>query len=111
MKNRYHYVNVVENARLNFSVSPYCTLLFSRKEVAFEVALPAVLYNGTVGYMFEDISIEILPMPLWTFTCFLKNSHKTTQTRCKVCSNLLCKCGRKRKIKFFSQSLLHPVVF
>ena len=32
LKNRYHYAKVVENARINFSISPYCTLLFSRKE-------------------------------------------------------------------------------
>ena len=36
----------------------------------------------------DDISIEILPIPRWTFTCFSKNGHKSTQTRCKVCSNL-----------------------
>ena len=89
MKNRYHYAKVVENARINFSTSPYCTLLFSRKEnfKFFEVALPAVLCNGAVDCMCEDISIEILRIPLWTFTCFLKNDHKNTQIRWKVCSN------------------------
>ena len=51
MKNRYHYAKVVKNARINFSNSPYCTLLFSRKEnfKFFEVALPAVPCNGAVG--------------------------------------------------------------
>ena len=51
LKNRYHYAKVVENARTNFSVSPYCTLLFSRKEnfKLFEVALPAFLCNGAIG--------------------------------------------------------------
>ena len=41
MKNRYHYANVVENAIIIFSITPYCTLLFSRKEnfKLFEVAL------------------------------------------------------------------------
>ena len=53
VKNRYHYAKVVENARINFSISPYCTLLFSRKEnfKFFEVALPAVLCNDAVGYI------------------------------------------------------------
>ena len=51
VKNRYHYAKVLENARVNFSISPYCTLLFSRKEnfKFFEVALPAGLCNGAVG--------------------------------------------------------------
>ena len=38
--------------------------------------------------MREDISSNILPISHWAFTCFLKNGHKSTQTRCKVCSNL-----------------------
>ena len=54
MKNRYRkniYAKVVENARINFSVSPYRTLLFSRKENLkfFEVALAVVLCNDVVG--------------------------------------------------------------
>ena len=79
----------VEDARINFSISPYCTLLFSRKGnfKFFEVALPAVLCNGAVDWMCEDISIQILPTLLWTFTYFSKKGHKSTQTRCKVCSN------------------------
>ena len=50
LKNRYHYAKVVENARINFSISPYCTLLFSRKEnfKFLEVALSAVLCNSPV---------------------------------------------------------------
>ena len=38
--------------------------------------------------MWEDISIKILPIPHWTFTCYLKNVYKSTQARCKVRSNL-----------------------
>ena len=53
LKNRYHYAKVVENAKINFSFSSYCTLLFSRKEnfKFFEVALPAVLCNDAPGYI------------------------------------------------------------
>ena len=54
MKNRYRkniYAKVVENTRINFSVSPYRTLWFSRKENLkfFEVALAVVLCNDVVG--------------------------------------------------------------
>ena len=80
LKNRYHYAKVVENARINFSTSLYCTLLFSRKETVkfFEVALSAVLCNGPGGCIMNvwDISIEILPIPHGTFTCLSKTSIK-----------------------------------
>ena len=70
MKNRYHYAKFVKNARVNFSISAYCTL-FSTKEnfKFFEVALSAVLFNGALAalQMYEDI---------WTFTCFLKTAIK-----------------------------------
>ena len=48
MKNRYHYAKVVENARINFSINLYYTLLFSRQEIFkfFEAALPALLCDG-----------------------------------------------------------------
>ena len=62
MKNRYHYAKVVENARMKFSISPYCILLFSRKKnfKFLEVALSAILCNDAVGCIMnvEDISIE-----------------------------------------------------
>ena len=92
LKNRYHYAKVVENTRLNFSISPYCTLLFSRKEnfKFFEVALSAVLCNGPVGcimnvwgYQHWNTANTILDIYL-----LFENGHKSTQTRCKVCSNL-----------------------
>ena len=45
------YAKVVENAKINFSVSPHRTLMFSRKENLnfFEVALAVVLCNKVVG--------------------------------------------------------------
>ena len=45
LKNLYHYAKVAEN-----TVSPYCTLLFCRKENFnfFEVALPRFFYNDAV---------------------------------------------------------------
>ena len=52
--NRYRkntYAKVIENARINFPVSPYRALWFSRKEKLkfFEVALAVVLYIAVVG--------------------------------------------------------------
>ena len=54
LKNRYRkniYAKVVENARINFLVSPYRTPWFSRKENIkfFEAALVVVLCNDVVG--------------------------------------------------------------
>ena len=51
LRNCYHYAKVVENARVNFSISPYCTLPFSRKENfnLFELALATVLCSSVVG--------------------------------------------------------------
>ena len=92
LKNRYHYAKVVENARINFSISPYCTLLFSRKEnfKFFEVALSAVLCHGAVGclvnmwgYQHWNTVITILEIYL-----LFENGHRSTQTGWRVCSNL-----------------------
>ena len=70
--------------KIKFSVSPYCTRLFSRKEnfKFLEVALSAVLCNGAVGWIYEDINTTL------DIYWLLKNGHKNTQTSCKVCSNL-----------------------
>ena len=45
------YAKVVENARIDFSVSPYRTLWLSRKEnlIFFEVALAVVLCNDVLA--------------------------------------------------------------
>ena len=70
-------------------IAPYCfleqrTSNFSKQpcQLFFAMARMAALW------ICEDISIGILSLPHWTFTCFLGNSHKSTQARCKVCSNL-----------------------
>ena len=92
VKNRYHYGKVVENARIIFSVSPYSTLLFSRKEnfKFFEVVLPAVLCNGQVGYIMNVWGYQHWNTANTTLDIYLlfENDHKSTQTRCKVCSDL-----------------------
>ena len=44
LKNRYIMQKVVKYARINFSISPYCTLLFPiKKKFFFAVALPDLL--------------------------------------------------------------------
>ena len=58
LKNRYHYAKVVENARINFSINPYCTLLFSRKEnfKFLKAAFSAVLWPGWLRHECVRIS-------------------------------------------------------
>ena len=73
-------LTLCKGSRINFPISPYCTLLFSRKEnfkfwkllyqLFFAMARLATLW------MCDDISIEILPIPHWTFTHFSKTAIK-----------------------------------
>ena len=51
---------------------------------------PAIFWKKELAalWMCEAIGIETLPIPQWTFTCFLKSGYKNTQTRCKVFWNL-----------------------
>ena len=89
LKNRYHYAKVVENARINFSISPYCTLLFSRKEnfKFLEVALSAVLCNGAVDCIMNVWGYQHW-IPRWTFTSSSKTAIKALKQGVKICSNL-----------------------
>ena len=87
------YGKVVENVRIKFFVSPYRILLICRKEylkylLNYLWQLPLAMALLPALWICEEISIEILPIPQWTFTYFLKRSYKNTQTRRKVCSNL-----------------------
>ena len=77
LKNCYHYAKVVENARINFSISPYCILLFSRKEnfKFLGVALSAVLCNDAFGCIINVWGYQHW-IPHWTFTSFLKTAIK-----------------------------------
>ena len=93
LKNRYHYAKVVENSRINFSISPYCTLLLSRKEnfKFFEVAFLVVLcFNGAFGFIINVWGYQHLNTANTTLDIYLlfKNCHQGSQARCKVCSNL-----------------------
>ena len=61
-KSRYHFAKVVENARINFSISPYCTPFFSRKEnfKFFEVALSAVFLQWRSWLHYQCVRISTL---------------------------------------------------
>ena len=76
----------------NFSISLYCTLLFSRKQnfQFFEVALSTVLCNGPVGCIMNVWGYQHRNTANTTLNIFLlfENGHEITQTRCKVCLNL-----------------------
>ena len=64
---------MVENAKINFSVSPYRTLLFSRKEnlKLFEVALAVVICNRVIGSIVNMWGYRHWNTANWAFTCFL----------------------------------------
>ena len=97
LKNHYHYAKVVENARINFWISLHCTLLFSKKEnFKFFIALSAALCNGAVGYIMNVWRYQHWNTANTTLDINLlfENSHKSTQTWCRVCSNLT-KCTTK----------------
>ena len=89
LQNRYYFAKMVE---INFSISPYCTLLFSRKEnfKSFELTLSAVLRNGAVSCIMNVWGYQHWNTANATLDIYLlfQNGHKSTQTRCKVCSNL-----------------------
>ena len=78
---------MVEKKIINFSVSPYYTLLFSRKEnIKFsEVALVAVHCNRLIWCfaLREDLSLEILPALQRIFTCLWKSAIKTLKQNAK----------------------------
>ena len=84
LKNRYHYAKMVENGRINFSISPYWTLLFSRKEnfKFLEVALSAVLCNGAVGCIMNVWGYQYW-IPHWKFPCFSKTAIKALKQGAK----------------------------
>ena len=118
LKNRYYYAKVVENATINFSISPFCTLLFPRKENFnfFEVALSAVLCNGPFGCVmnvwgYQDWNTTNTILDIYLF---FGNGHKNTQTRSKVCSNIKCTTAidfRLTSVFFINlEHLSHPIL-
>ena len=86
LKNRFHYTKVVGNVRIIFSISRYCTLLFSRKEnfKCLEVVLSAVLCNGPVGCIMNVWGYQHWNTANTTLDIYLLlgNDHKSTQASC-----------------------------
>ena len=119
LKNRYQYAKVVENARIKFSISSHCTLLFSTKEnfKFFEEALSAVLCNGLVGCIMNVWGYQHWNTANTTLDSYLlsENDNKSTQTRCKICSNLT-KCTTTIEFRLISvffinlEHLSHPTL-
>ena len=67
-------------------ISPYCTLLFWRKEIAkfSEVALVSTAVAWSVAlWSREDIGLEILPILQRMFACLLKAAIKTIKENVK----------------------------
>ena len=113
---------MVENARINFSISPYCTLLFSRKEnfKFLEVPLSAVLCNSPFGCIMKVWGYHYWNTANTTLDIYLlfENGHKNTQTRCKVCLTILnlTKCTTTIDLRLTSvffinlEHLSHPTL-
>ena len=105
LKNRYHYANVAENARKKFF-----TQFFSRKEnfKFLEVALSAVVCNSPVGCIMNVWRYQHWNTPNATLDIYLlfENSHKSTQTRFKVCL-ILTKCTTTINFRLTSVSFIN----
>ena len=97
LKNRYHCKKVEGNARINFSIGPCCTLLFCRKKklICFGNSFISCSLQRTfaVGDIMNVWGYQHWNTANTTLDIFLlsENGLKSTQTRCKFCSNRI-KC-------------------
>ena len=90
-ENRYHHAKMTEKKTINFPVSPYCTLLFSRKEyIKFsEVVLVAVhCIPNQLPCDCLNPGLEILPILQRIFICFWKTAIKTMNLLSSVLEQL-----------------------
>ena len=119
-ENPYHYAKIVGKNRITFLVSPWCTLLFSKKEISkfSEVALKYVHYNYLIGSFWSrgGIDLEIPPVPqrrsvnfsteinfhLWVFSRFLNCTNGTksrnAQHICLLVKSDNKNTGKKSKV-------------
>ena len=90
-ENCYHHAKMVEKKEINVLVSPYFTLLFSRKEnLKFsELALVTVDCSCLVGCIM--IVRTYLPWntanTIAGIYVLVEKGNQNTETKCKVCSN------------------------
>ena len=79
-ENHYHHAKMAEKKTINFPVSSYCILLFSRKEYikfsssfgGYPLQLPDQLLYDCL-----NLGLEILRILQRIFTCFWKTTIKT----------------------------------
>ena len=81
VENPYLHAKIVDKKIINVLVSPYCTLLFSRKEIIkfSEVAvlyLPIVIAWSVALWSHKDIGLEILTILQRIFACLSKTAIK-----------------------------------
>ena len=85
-ENPYHHAKIVDK-RINFLVSPNCTLLFSRKEIItfFEAALESVHCHCLVHCIVIARGYRPWSTVNTADICLLiKNANKNTKIKCKV---------------------------
>ena len=91
-KNRYHHAKIVEKKRITFSVSPYFTPLFPRKgNIEFsEVALVAAHCSCLISCIMIALWNPWNPVnTAANIYLFVENSNSNTETKWRVCLNLL----------------------
>ena len=70
--------------RINFLVNPYCSLLFSRKEIIkFFSCLSIAIAWSVELWSWEDIGLEILLILQWIFACLSKTAIKKPKQNVK----------------------------
>ena len=86
-ENYYHHEKMVEKNTINFSVSPYCTLLFSRrKNIKFsEVVLVAVRCNCLISWV---MTMWISVLKYYSGYLLRKTAIKTTNFSSSVLEQL-----------------------
>ena len=65
-ENCYHHAKMVEKKRIIFLVSPYWTLLFSRKE---HIKISITIVSSAALWLREDVGLEEIPIVQRIFTC------------------------------------------
>ena len=111
-ENPYHHPEIVDKKIIIFLVSPYCTLLFSRKEIIkfSEVALVSVHCNCLIRCIV--IAREYWPWNTTSTTADIsllaENGNKNIETKWKVCSNFFNQSFACPKVNFGPLTRRHP---
>ena len=100
-ENPYLHAKIVDKKRINFFVSLYCTLLFSRKEIIkfSEVTLVSVHCNCVIGCIVIAQGYRLWKTANTTVDiCLLvKYGNKNTETKYKVCRNFFWLCTTEKE--------------